>query len=61
MKGNKLTAWAIILVTALVPLRLAYFNDGEANMGFKILMMIITMAGAIAAIAVGADKAEAAH
>lgn len=59
MKGNKLTAWAIILVTALVPLRLAFFNDGESNMGFKILMMILTMAGTVAAISIGADKAEA--
>ena len=59
MKGNKLTALAIIAVTALVPLRIAYFNDSADAMGLKILMMILTMAGAIAAIAVGADKSGA--
>lgn len=61
MKTNKLTAWAIILVTVLVPLRLAYFNDGEVNMGLKMLMMVLTMAGAITAISVGADKSGATH
>lgn len=57
MKSNKKLAWAIILLTALVPFRLGFLNDGEANMGFKILMMVLTMGGVIAALFVGLSNA----
>lgn len=59
MKGNKLTAWIIVIVTALVPLRIAFFNDESENIGLKILMMVLTIAGAVSAVMIGADKSGA--
>ena len=59
MKSNKLIALGIITLTALIPLRLAFFNEDSSMMGFKILMMIATMAGSVAAVVIGCDKSHA--
>lgn len=57
MKSNRITAWAILAFTILVPFKMAYLNDDASNMGVKILMMILTMAGVIASLFIGLGKA----
>lgn len=58
MKSNKLIALGIAIIT-LLPLSLAYFNDDASNMGFKLLMMLATMGGAVASVVVGCSSSHA--
>ena len=53
MKGNKFVATLIAIVTFAGPFNFAYMSESSSNMGFKLLMMLLTMAGAIAAVAIG--------
>lgn len=57
MKSNKITAWAILAFTILVPFKMAFLSDDASNMGVKILMMVLTMGGVIASLFIGLDKA----
>lgn len=57
MKSNKLIAWAIFIITMVIPFNIAYLNDG-GDFGIKIFMMVLTMTGIIASLFVGLKQAQ---
>lgn len=57
MRSNKLVAWAIFIITMVVPFNIAYLNDA-GGFGIKIFMMVLTMTGIIASLFIGLKQAQ---